>query len=86
MDKGDQRQNYKCEPLMHQVEQWDLEASALLQETVQLVLTTQCHGKKLHCPGKMLPRMKGPSSFFLHLPNGKENNRLGPQLNKYVTN
>lgn len=29
MEEGDQRQNYKCEPLMHQVEQWALEASAL---------------------------------------------------------
>lgn len=86
MGKGDQRQNYKCEPLMHRVEQWTLEASALLQEAVQLVLTTQCHGKKPHCPGKMLPRMKGPSSFFLQLPNGKQNNKLGPQLNKYTTN
>lgn len=86
MGKGDQRQNYKCEPLMHQVEQWALEASALSGEAVQLVLTTQCHGKKPHCPGKMLPRMKTPSSFFLQLPNGKQNNKPGPQLNKHATN
>lgn len=86
MGERDQRQNYKCEPLMHQVEQWALEASALSREAVQLVLTTQCHGKKPHCPGKMLPRMKTPSSFFLQLPNGKQNNKPGPQLNKHATN
>lgn len=74
MGEGDQRQNYKCEPLMHQVEQWASEASALLRGAVQLVLTTRCHGKKTHCPGKMLPRMKTPSSSFLQLPNGKQNN------------
>lgn len=32
MGEGDQRQNYKCEPLMHQVEQWASEASALSEE------------------------------------------------------
>lgn len=32
MGEGDQRQNYKCEPLMHQVEQWASEASALYSE------------------------------------------------------
>lgn len=36
MGKGDQCQNYKCEPLMHQVEQWALEASALSRGAVQL--------------------------------------------------
>lgn len=86
MGEGDQRQNYKCEPLMHQVEQWASEASALSRGAVQLVLTTQCHGKKPHCPGEMLPRMKTPSSSFLQLPNGKQNNKPGPQLNKHATN
>ena len=86
MGEGDQRQNYKCEPLMHQVEQWASETSALSRGAVQLVLTTQCHGKKPHCPGEMLPRMKTPSSSFLQLPNGKQNNKPGPQLNKHATN
>lgn len=87
MGEGDQRQNYKCEPLMHQVEQWALEASVLSREAVQLVLAIQCHGKKAHCPGEKLPRMKTPSSdSFLQLPNGKQNNKPGPQLNKHATN
>lgn len=34
----------------------------------------------------MLPRMKTPSSSFLQLPNGKQNNKPGPQLNKHATN
>lgn len=86
MGEGDQRQNYKCEPLMHQVEQWALEASVLSREAVQLVLAIQCHGKKAHCPGEILPRTKTPSFSFLQLPNGKQNNKPGPQLNKHATN
>lgn len=30
--------------------------------------------------------MKTPSSSFLQLPNGKQNNKPGPQLNKHATN
>ena len=53
---------------------------------VQRVLTTQRHGKKPHCAGEMLTRMKTASSSFLQLPNGKQNNKPGPQLNKHATN
>lgn len=53
---------------------------------VQRVLSTQRHGKKPQCAGEMLARMKTASSSFLQLPNGKQNNKLGPQLNKHATN